>query len=138
DGRTELALRGSPVATRDLQWLYPRLPDDGAGRLDFGLLIVGDTAAYTVREAQLEVEDATLAGDLGLVFVGDTIGFRDTDLRVSNLRTALVERLAPGVDIPRTGTLSGRAAVEGTIVGATVPGLRLDADLTFVDAVAGR
>ncbi|HEY0969521.1 MAG TPA: translocation/assembly module TamB domain-containing protein [Gemmatimonadales bacterium] len=138
DGRTELALRGSRVATADLQWLYPRLPEEGAGRLDFGLLIDGDTAAYTVRDAHLEVEDATLAGDLGLVFIRDTIGFRDTDLRVSNLRTALVERLAPGVDVPRTGTLSGRAAVEGTIVGATVPGLRLDADLSFDDAATGR
>ncbi|HEX5580543.1 MAG TPA: translocation/assembly module TamB domain-containing protein, partial [Gemmatimonadaceae bacterium] len=77
------------------------------------------------------------AGDLGIVMIRDTTALRDTDLRVSNLRTALVERLAPGIDLPRTGTLSGRAAVEGMIVGATVPGMRVDADLSFVDAAAG-
>ncbi|HEU4630367.1 MAG TPA: hypothetical protein VFS08_11525, partial [Gemmatimonadaceae bacterium] len=134
-GQTRMALlvQGRPIATGDLRWLYPALPADGGGRVDFALRTNGDTARYDARNTDLRLEGATLSGDLGLVFVADTLGFDDTSLRFADVDTRLIERLAPGVELPRSGVLSGRAALDGTIAG-----LRVDGDVTFLDRVAGR
>jgi translocation and assembly module TamB len=134
-GQTRMLLhvRGQPVATGDLRWLYPALPAGGGGRVDFTLRTNGDTARYDARDTDLRLEGATVAGNLGLVFVADTLGFDDTDLRFADVDTRLIERLAPAVEIPRSGTLSGRAALQGTMAG-----LRVDGDVTFLDRAAGR
>src|SRR5690606_37706706 len=76
--------------------------------------------------------------NLGLAFVADTIAIRETDLRIGNLRTALIEQLAPELELPVSGTLAGRVALDGSLVGSTVPDLALDADVTFDDAATGR
>jgi translocation and assembly module TamB len=131
--RMLLQVQGRPIATGDLRWLYPALPAGGGGRLDFALRTNGDTARYDARNADISLEGATLSGDLGLVFVQDTLGFDDTNLRFAGVDTRLIERLAPAVEIPRSGTLSGRAALDGTMAG-----LRVDGDVTFQDRAAGR
>ena len=79
---------------RDGSGRAPALPADGRGTLDVVVSIAGDTARYGVRDANLTVERATLTGDLGLVLVGDTLAFRDTDLRFADVDTRLIERLA--------------------------------------------
>lgn len=132
-GATALQLRGAPVATADLRWLYPRLPAGGTGTLDFTLRLVGDTSLYAARDADVRLEGATLAGDFGLLDVNDTLVFQDTDLRFTGVETRLIERLVPDAELPRTGTLAGRAAVAGPLTD-----LRLDADVTFDDRAAGR
>jgi translocation and assembly module TamB len=132
-GSSDIALRARPVSTADLRFAYPALPADGRGTLDVAVSIAGDTARYAVRDTDLRVERATLAGDLGLVLVGDTLAFRDTDLRFADVDTRLIERLAPGVEIPRSGVLSGRAALDGPLTG-----LDVDADVAFLDRAAGR
>src|SRR5689334_22483357 len=40
-GDMVLTLRGAPVALADLRWLYPRLPSEGSGSLDFAMLMKG-------------------------------------------------------------------------------------------------
>ena len=132
-GRTELALHAAPVAPGDLQWIYPSLPKDGRGTLDFALYMNGDTTRYTARDANITLDSASLAGDFGLLMIGDSLRFRNTDLRFADVSTGLIERLVPDLDIPRRGTLRGRAALEGPI-GA----LQVDADVAFDDATTGR
>jgi hypothetical protein len=36
-------MQGAPVALADLQWLYPELPSEGSGRLQFRMVIEGDS-----------------------------------------------------------------------------------------------
>ena len=132
-GATALQLRGAPIATGDLRWLYPRLPAGGTGTLDFTLRMAGDTSLYAARNADVRLEGASLQGDFGLLDVNDTLVFQDTDLRFAGVDTRLIERLVPDAELPRSGTLAGRAAVTGPM-----SDLRLDADVTFDDRVAGR
>jgi len=131
-GSTDIRVRAAPLATEDVRFAYPALP---AGRAtgDVVVSIDGDTSRYLARGLDLRVDSATVAGDVGLVIAADTLRFRETDVRFAGVTTALIERLAPGVEIPRDGTLSGDVAVDGTLAGLT-----LDADVTFDDAVAGR
>ena len=131
-GDIVLRLHGAPVALADLRWLYPRLPSQGGGSLDFVMTLRGDTGDYVARNADVRVGGAQLRGDFGLM-LAEGPRFHDTDLRFSGLGTKLLEQLVPNLDVPRAGTLGGRAAVAGTMAA-----LRLDADVTFDDQRSGR
>jgi translocation and assembly module TamB len=131
-GDMRLRLRGAPVTTADLRWLFPRLPADGAGSLDFAMDWIGDTAVYIARNADLKIEQATLAGDFGIT-IADTVTFHNTDLRFANLGTRLIQQIAPAVKLPRQGTLAGRAALAGGLNALDVNG-----DVAFDDERSGR
>ena len=132
-GALALDGRARRLALADVRFLYPALPADGGGSLDLAIRMDSVGQRYTVKGANLRVERATLAGDLGLAFAADTFAFYDTRLRFAGVSTALIERLAPAVELPRQGTLSGRAALAGGL-----RALDLDGDVTFDDALAGR
>lgn len=130
-GDMGLQLHGEPVAIADLRWLYPRLPANGGGSLDFVLAWHADTQTYIARNADLRVEQAQLAGNFGLTLT-DTFALHDTKLRFAHVDTRLIEQLVPSLRIPRRGTLDGRATVAG---GRSA--LRLDSDVTFTDVGTG-
>lgn len=132
-GRTELRITADPLTPGDLRFAYPALPEGGRGALQLAVLMDADSARYMVRDASVEVDSASLAGNFGLVIAGDTLSFVDTNLRFANVRTGLIEQLAPGVEIPRRGALAGRAALDGPLAA-----LAVDADVTFDDVEAGR
>jgi translocation and assembly module TamB len=141
-GRGTIDLARGDVTTRlvadtaslaDLRWLYPRLPAEGGGRLDLQFLLRGDTTNVVAREVRLRTGSAAVEGDLGMLFLGDTVGFRDTDLRIAGVRTELVEQLVPGLELPVRGAIAGVATLDGTL-----RRLRVDGDVTFDDAEAGR
>ena len=131
-GDMMLRLRGAPVTTADLRWLFPQLPADGAGTLAFEMDWVGDTQRYVARDADIRVETTKLAGNFGIT-LSDTVFFHDTNLRFSNLTTALIERIVPAVTFPRKGALGGRAALAGGL-----DALDVNADVTFDDISSGR
>lgn len=131
-GDMRLRLRGAPVTTADLRWLFPRLPADGAGSLDFAMDWIGDTAVYIARNADLRIEQATLAGDFGIT-LADSVTFHNTDVRFANLGTRLIQQIAPVVRVPRHGTLGGRAALAGGL-----NALEVNGDVTFDDERSGR
>ena len=131
-GDMRLRLKGNPVTTADLRWLFPNLPADGGGSLDFAMDWIGDTAVYIARNADLRIERATLAGDFGIT-LADTVTFHNTDVRFANLGTRLIQQIAPVVNVPRHGTLGGRAAVAGGLNALDVNG-----DVTFDDEQSGR
>ncbi|HUF26073.1 MAG TPA: translocation/assembly module TamB domain-containing protein [Gemmatimonadaceae bacterium] len=127
-----LELRGDPVALADLRWLYPRLPSEGAGSLDFAMRTTGDTSTYLARGADIVVRDSRLAGDFGLTLAAEAV-FHDTDLRMTTFDTRLIEQLVPGLDMQVSGTLTGRAALAGP-----VRAMHVDADLVLDERGSGR
>ena len=138
-GDVTLRLKGAPVALADLRWLYPRLPSDGGGSLDFVMTMrehgpdndADDLQEYVARGAQLRTGDATVRGDFAIT-LGDSVWrIHDTDLRVASFDTRLAEQLVPGLAFPTRGAIGGRAALTGNLAGMVV-----DADLAF-DPVAG-
>lgn len=130
-GDMVLTLRGAPAALADLRWLYPRLPSQGGGTLDFAMQWKGDIQDYTARNADVAIGSTTVKGNFGLT-MSDTFALHDTNLRFANFDTRLAEQLIAGFKSPRRGSLSGRAAVNGG-----KHALRVDADVAFADATTG-
>src|SRR5688500_17882251 len=129
-----LALRGAPIALADLRWLYPRLPSQGNGTLDFQMVMRDDGPSdYVARNADIRVGTSRVGGDFGLTLAETGASFHDTHLTFASVDTRLIEQLVPGLDVPRQGALSGRASLDGTTSAMTV-----DGDVTFDDAVHGR
>jgi translocation and assembly module TamB len=126
-----LDLRGDPVAFDDLRWLYPPLPEQGGGSLRLALHQREFTTLIVAEDANLQVGESRLAGRFGLVF-GDTVRFRDTDLRFAELDTRLIERLVPELELPRHGRLTGEAALTGPTAA-----MQVDADVRFADERVG-
>ncbi|MGI8496370.1 MAG: translocation/assembly module TamB domain-containing protein [Gemmatimonadaceae bacterium] len=131
NGDLALRLHGDPVAISDLRWLYPRLPSEGGGHLDFAMRTSGHASDYLARNATVQVGSATAAGSFG-IRLGDTTVFHDTNLRFASLDTRLIEQLVPHRTMPRRGTLGGRAAVSGPL-----DRLHVNADVSFADTRSG-
>src|SRR5687768_8433080 len=129
-----LALRGAPIALADLRWLYPRLPSQGNGTLDFQMVMRDDGPSdYVARNADIRVGSSRLGGDFGLTLSETGASFHDTHLTFASVDTRLIEQLVPGLDMPRHGAIGGRASLDGTTSAMTV-----DGDVTFDDALNGR
>jgi translocation and assembly module TamB len=124
-GDLKMRLHGAPVAFADLRWLYPPLPEEGGGTLRLALNMRSLSTHVVVEEMDLRVGEAELAGRLDLL-LGDTVRLQDTDLRFRNVDTRLLERMAPEVEVPRHGALTGRLALDGP-----AEAMRLDGDVSF-------
>src|SRR5437763_2373043 len=130
-GDMVLTLRGAPAALPDLRWLYPRLPSEGGGSVDFAMRWKGTVQDYVAKNADLAIGKTTVKGDFGIT-MSDTFALHDTNLRFANFDTRLAEQLIAGFKSPRRGSLSGRAALSG---GKNA--LRVDGDIAFADAATG-
>jgi translocation and assembly module TamB len=122
----------SPVALRDVQFLYPALPDHGSATFDLALDWSGNAQRYVVKQLDLTTDSTRVRGNLGIV-LGDTLRFHDTSLAFEALPTSLIEQLVPGLDVPREGVLRGRAIIAGT-----ADTMQVDGDITFDDRRSGR
>jgi autotransporter translocation and assembly factor TamB len=119
------ALRAAPLALADLQWIYPALPDGGGGTLQLAATRRGERTRVLARDVDLTIEEAQLAGHADVQF-GDSLRLGDTNIRFASVDTRLVERLAPEVDVPVSGTASGHVVLAG------VPTeLRVDGQVAF-------
>ncbi len=107
-----LKVRGDPIATADMRWIEPEIPKKGSGKLDFALEWIADTSIYVARNADIQLENSRLRGDIGLV-MSDTFALHNTNVQVANLDTRLIQRIFPSVKPPRQGFLSGNAKLEG-------------------------
>lgn len=131
-GDLDLRLRAGPVTVGDMRFIEPRLPLDGTVTADVTTRWRGRSQQYVARDLVARIGTARITGQLGIT-VGDSLSMHDTDLRFSGIDTRLIERLRPGLALPRQGVASGHAVVAG---GAS--GLRLDAELTFDDRADGQ
>ena len=130
-GDLTLRAHAQPAAFADLRWLYPRMPSDAHGKLDFDLKWRDAVEDYHGYNMDIAASGARALGSFGLRR-GDSITIHDTDLRFSNVDTRLLEQLVEGFHSPRRGTLSGRAKAQG---GRNA--LLVDADVAFADQRAG-
>ena len=129
----DLVLRAAPFSLADIRWIMPRLPARGSGNVDFRLRQREDTSTYIAQRADFRVDSARVGGDFAITLVGDSLWFHDTNLRFASVDTRLIEQVVPAARIPRHGTLSGSAKLDGP------PGLMLvDGDVAFDDARFGR
>jgi len=129
----DLVLRGQPVSLADVRFVMPQVPARGEGTLDFRLRWRGDTATYVARNADIRIDSTRAGGDFAISLLGDSLWFHDTNMRFSLVDTHLIEQLFPAVHVPRHGTLTGNAKLDGS------PGLmRVDGDVAFDDARYGR
>ena len=134
DIRSSVSPACAPVALADLRWLYPRIPSEGSGSLDFVMAMRDEgPSEYIARNADIRSGTSRIGGDFGLTLTETDARFHDTHLTFSSFDTRLIEQLVPGLDIPRRGTLGGRASLDGTTSAMTV-----DGDVTFDDVLAGR
>lgn len=100
---------GERVAFRDMQWLYPRFPDEGGGTVNLRLRTRPEDLFFFVRDVDLRTPGTHLTGRFGLV-IGDTISFVDADLRAEPLDVRTVEALLPE-GLPVRGLVIGGAEI---------------------------
>ena len=128
NGDMTIQAKARPLAHADFRWLYPRLPARGGGPLDMQIVWKGATQDYIVNGADLRLDRQRVRGDIALR-LDDDVTIRSSDLRVDNLDTRTIEQVVGGFDIPRRGTLDGRAKLRGDQTAMAV-----DAQLAFHDA----
>jgi translocation and assembly module TamB len=131
-GDLRMTIHSDPASFADMRWIYPRLPANGRGSVDFKMAWTGAVQDYYATKADLTIGDARISGSAGAT-LGDTLTIHDTDLRFSGIDTRLLEQVIPHFTSPRRGVLAGRAKLSG---GRNA--LALDADATFDDQRAGR
>ena len=118
------------LSLTDARFLYPALPDGNAA-MDLALKWDGGKQQYLVRGLALKTGTAVVSGDVGIT-LGDTLELHQTNVTFSGVDTKLVEQLIPALEIPRRGTLSGRAKIDGALTG-----MHVDGDITFNDRRSG-
>jgi len=131
-GDLHLRLHGDPVRPADIRWAMPNLPENGSGKLDFGLDWTGKKSVYLARNMDVTLEGSHIAGQIEAT-VSDTIAYRDANLRFANLDTRLLTKLFPAMTFPRPLTFTGRATFDGG-----EHALRVNGDVVVDDRLSGR
>jgi autotransporter translocation and assembly factor TamB len=131
-GDLHLRLHGDPVRPADIRWAMPHLPEDGSGKLDFGMDWTGSKSTYLAQNMDVTLEKSHIAGKIEAT-VTDTIAYRDANLSFANLDTRLLTRLFPTMTFPRPLTLTGKATFDGGEHSLTVNG-----DVVVDDRLSGR
>ena len=131
-GDLHLRLHGDPVRPADIRWAMPNLPENGSGKLDFGLDWTGKKSVYLAQNMDVTLEGSHVAGQIEAT-VTDTLAYRNANLRFANLDTRLLTRLFPAMTFPRPLTLTGRAAFDGG-----QHALRINGDVVVDDRLSGR
>jgi translocation and assembly module TamB len=129
----DLTMRAHATSTdfADMRWVYPRLPSDAKGTLDFDLKWREGMEQYIASNANVTVGPAHILGSLGVTFT-DTVEIHHTNLRFTQVSTTLLEQVIGGFKSPRRGMLSGTAQVHGGRNALVVNG-----DVAFSDLRAG-
>lgn len=127
-----LRLHADTLATNDLLWIDPTIPENGTGKLDFALDWVGKRSDYQATNASLAVAGAAMHGKLGVLMM-DTISFHNTDVSFTHLDTRTIQQLFPTLKSPTQGYLTGRMAADGGFGALTING-----DVAFDDPKTGR
>lgn len=111
DPRYDVTFTGDTVALRDLQWLYPRFPDDAGGRLTLLVETRPEGTLFQARDLVMRAPGTRLAGTFGMI-AGDTLRFVGVDLRADPLDVATLERMLPD-SLPVRGLHVGSVEIAG-------------------------
>jgi hypothetical protein len=105
----DVLVAGEQIAFADMQWLYPRFPDEGGGALQLRLHTRPEGFFFFARDIDLRARGTRVQGQFGML-LGDTIRFVDADLRADPLDVRTVEGLLPG-GLPVRGLVIGGAEI---------------------------
>jgi hypothetical protein len=122
----DIRVEGRRFQFTDLQWLYPKLPDEGGGSAVLRIQSQPGGTLFLAEDARIQAPGTRLAGTVGVVTGGDSVYFTRVNLRASPLDVQLLEQLLPG-GLPVEGLLIGTVEVSGPISALETSGdLRLD------------
>jgi hypothetical protein len=107
----DLALATDSVAFRDLQWLYPRFPEEARGSLSLRIEHRPEGMMFLGRDTDIRARGTHITGDFGMI-LGDTLRFVDVDLEVDPVNTATIERMLPE-GLPVQGLRLGGVLIQG-------------------------
>ena len=100
---------------RDMQWLYPRLPDEGGGS---GTLRIQSQRPsgilWLATNTRISAPGTRMSGNFGVVTSGDSMYFTDVDMRAAPLNLELIQDILPGT-LPVEGLLVGTVEVKGPL-----------------------
>jgi autotransporter translocation and assembly factor TamB len=131
-GDFHLRLHGDPVRPADIRWAMTRLPEEGSGKLDFGLDWTGDKSVYLLKNMDVTLEKSHIAGQIEAT-ITDTVAYRNADLRFASLETQLLTHVFPTMTFPRPLTLTGNAKFSGG-----EHALNVNGDVVVDDRLSGR
>ncbi|HEY7861178.1 MAG TPA: hypothetical protein VIB98_07005, partial [Gemmatimonadaceae bacterium] len=134
-GDLRASFHAAPLSLADLRFAYPRMPAHGSGSVDLTAnMRHSGESEYSARNIDLSVDGGTVRGELALAMgqgVGD-IRLHDTQLAFAKIDTRTIEQVVPGVKVPRRGTITGRATLDGTVAA-----MRVNADVAFSEPRSG-
>lgn len=114
ENQYDVQIDGDDMAFADLQWLYPRLPEDGGGSLQLRIQSRSRSPGsilWLARDARLRAPGTEIVGSFGVV-TGDTLHFTNVDLDASPLDLEFLQQLLPS-ELGLEGLLIGTVEVEG-------------------------
>ncbi|MEE9246207.1 MAG: translocation/assembly module TamB domain-containing protein [Gemmatimonadota bacterium] len=128
----DFTLSGSPIDTRDLMWLLPRVPV-GVARLEYRMASLRNGTLFEASNATWQSAEAEVSGRFAMQWTDSRYGvaFDSLNLTIDRLETSLIPVLT-GWEPPVDGTLSGRVALDGPLAR-----LDLDGELRFQPDGAG-
>jgi hypothetical protein len=109
DPRYNVTVSGDRIAFADVQWLYPRFPDEGGGGLTLRLQTRERGFFFFARDVNLRAPGTHVTGRFGMI-LGDTVSFVDAELHADPLNLRVVEQLLPE-GLPVRGLVIGGAEI---------------------------
>ncbi len=123
------------ISGSDARRFYSAIPEALRGSFALNLDVTEKESHYLLRDMNVSVGEATVQGMLDVTFKGGSISesLVDADLRISQLGSALVSEMVPGINLHAQGKLSGRVITKGPLRASQVA-----VDVTFDDRLSGR
>ena len=110
----DVRVDGKRFTFRDMQWLYPGLPEEGGGS---GVLRIQSQRPkgilWLATNTRITAPGTRMSGSFGIV-TGDTLYFTNVDMRAAPLNLQLLESIMPG-KLPVDGLLVGTVEVKGPL-----------------------
>ncbi len=116
EGRNFFEVRadGRRFSFRDMQWLYPQLPDEGGGSGTLRILSQRPQGVlWHASNLRITAPGTRMSGSFGVI-TGDTLYFTDVDLRAAPLNLDLIQSMLPG-KLPIDGLLIGTVEIKGPL-----------------------
>jgi hypothetical protein len=108
----DLAFRSDSVRLRDLQWLYPLLPEEGGGSMSLRIEHRPEGLMFLFRDARVALPGTRVAGSFGMV-AGDTLRFVEVDVEAEPVDARVIDRMLPE-GLPVVGLRLGGAEIRGS------------------------
>ncbi len=101
----DITIHGEQVTFADLQWLYPRFPDEGGGEILLTLESRPEGTLVVGRNLSLVAPGTRMSGQFGLI-LNDTLRFLESDLDAAPLSIPTIMGMLP-TEVPVEGLRVG-------------------------------